>query len=219
MSTEVQWLDLEEILSSPRTRQGSSFTLTSEMTEQTSVISMSATSKPLLSPRVSDRSGSTALGCAMVPPPPELELETPAVSLSGVVERFAPTIHSRSFFIARFASRCWFPTSFRSCNKIIASYDSLSHFSVSGHLFVVLALIAPTRVLTRCLLVLVDLYNQMPKSHGEPNLPSWIPDSFARNCLCEVEQRTLELGYRTSHGRIGDSQSSPSKAVQAPFVA
>ena len=47
MSIEVHWLDLEEYLSSHRTRQGSSFTLTLEMSEQTSVISKSATSRPL----------------------------------------------------------------------------------------------------------------------------------------------------------------------------
>ena len=97
MSTEVQWLDLEECLSSPRTRQGSSFTSTSEMSEQTSVISVCVTSKPLLSPRVSDRSGSTALGCAMIPPP-ELQLETPqshsAVWLNGLHRRFTPNLSS-----------------------------------------------------------------------------------------------------------------------------
>ena len=64
-------------------------------------------------------SRSTAIGCAMIPPPPELELETLAISLSGVVEWSAPTFHSRSFFIARFASKCWFPTSFPSCNLTI----------------------------------------------------------------------------------------------------
>ena len=120
------------------------------------------------------------MGCAMIPPPPELELEAPAVSLttgqagtapetrilrrcvpssadnifisrsrfseiclfcsalSGVVERSAPTFHSRPFFIARFASRCVVPkklpvlqpdhTSINQGTKFIASCNSLSQF-------------------------------------------------------------------------------------------
>ena len=114
----------------------------------------------------------------MIPPPPELELETRAVSLSGVVERFAPTFHSWSFFIARFGSRCWFPTSFRSCNLTINQPRHKIHRVVQ--------LSVPFQCFRTSLYrpsldhaVLVDLPNQMPRSHDEPTLPSWTPDSFA----------------------------------------
>ena len=137
---------------------------------------------------------STAMGCAVIPPPPELELEAPEVSLSGVVQLFAPTFHSRSFFIARFASRCWFLTSFWSRNWTINQPRHKVHR--------VLQLSVPfqclrmsryrpgfDRVPTRCSLVFVDLPNRMPRSHDEPSLPSWTPDSFASSASAKLSER------------------------------
>ena len=64
--------------------------------------------------------------------------------------------------------------------KFIASCNSRSHLNVSVRLFTARALVTPVRVPTRCSFVLVDLPSQMPRSHDEPSLPSWAPDSFAR---------------------------------------
>ena len=177
------------------------------------------------------------MGCAMIPPPPALELEAPAVSrttgqagtapepgsgagvpssadnifisrsrsrksaclaahsavwLYGLPRRFTPGLSSSHALHpgvgSQPASGLAAGPSINQGTKFIASYSSLSHFSVSVHLLVVLALIAPTPVPTRCSLVLVDLPNQMPRSHDEPNLPSWTPDSFARTASAKLSK-------------------------------
>ena len=177
------------------------------------------------------------MGCAMIPPPPELELEAPAVSLTTGQAGTAPEPRSSAgvpssadnIFISRSRSRksacfaahsaVWLNglprrftpdlssshalhpgvgsqpgsglatgPSINQGTKFIASSYSLSHFSVSGSLFTVLALITPTLVPTRCSLVLVDLPNQMPRSNDEPNLPSWTPDSFTRTASAKLSK-------------------------------
>ena len=111
-------------------------------------------------------------------------------------------VDSRTLRVTRFASKCRCPASFRSRNwttdqprhkihRFIQLF--LSHLSVSGRRFTVRALITPVRVPTSYPFVPVDRPSQMPRSHDEPSLPSWAPDSFARTASPKLSNALWNL--------------------------
>ena len=89
--------------------------------------------------------------------------------------------------------------------KFIASYNSLSHLSVSGRRFTVVALLTPVRVPTRCLFI-------CPRRPSHPNalLCSRI---LCKNSSTKIEQKALKL----AHGQLFKKVFCRSIAQQTSF--